>query len=306
MTFAIETRGLSKSYGRVQALDGLDLQVPAGCVFGFLGPNGAGKTTTLHVLLGLLPADRGDVHVLGHDVRRHAHEVRARCGVLLEHDGLYERLSVLDNLSFHARQFGVGKRDAIARAYSLLEHTGWSERAEDPAAQLSRGMKRRLAVLRAFITNPELVFLDEPTSGFDPQVAAELREFLVRVTRETGATVFLTTHNMKEAEAMCDQVAVVRAGRAVAAGTPGQLRSAGPRIRIIAEGIQGRALAALRRRKEIADISAEQDGILLHLHNDAPAAPIVASLVRNGIAIEGVERVRASLEDEFLSLMEAP
>ncbi len=306
MSAAIEASGVHKSYASVRALAGLDLCVPAGRVFGFLGPNGAGKTTTIHLLLGLFKPDQGSIYVLGHDVARDAREVRRRCGVLLEHDGLYERLSVLDNLVFHGRQFGLTRAAAQARAWGVLEQTGWSDRADHPAATLSRGMKRRLAVMRAFLTEPQLVFLDEPTSGLDPHVASELRDFLVDFTRRTHATVFLTTHNMREAETMCDEVAVVRDGVAVAAGAPGRLRQATPSIRITAPGIDGKAITALRRRKEIAEVSMEQDGVLVHLNSPAPAAPIVASLVRRGVPIEGVEKIRSTLEDDFIALMEQP
>lgn len=303
---AIEVRGLARSFGHVRAVDGLDLDVPQGKVFGYLGPNGAGKTTTLHMLLGILPADAGSAHVLGMDVRKQAIDVRRRSGVLLEHDGIYERLSARDNLVFHARQFGLAREDARHRADEMLASAGWQGRGDEPAGNWSRGMKRRLGVLRAFLTRPELVFLDEPTSGFDPKVAADLRGFLHMITRDAGTTVFLTTHNMQEAEAMCDEVAVLRAGKIVAQGPPGSLGDDAPRLHIAGNGFTATILANLRRRREISGVASATDGIDITLHDDVAAAPIVASLVRAGVAIEGVERRRSSLEDEFIALMEAP
>lgn len=167
-------------------------------------------------------------------------------------------------------------------------------------------MKRRLGVLRAFLTGPELVFLDEPTSGFDPKVAADLREFLKAVTQDTGTTVFLTTHNMQEAEAMCDEVAVLRQGKVIAQGAPGSLGDRSPQLRIAGHGFDAKVLASMRRRRDVASVTTTNDGILIGLHNDVPAAPIVASLVRAGVEVEGVERIRSSLEDEFIALMESP
>ncbi len=297
---------MARAFGNVHAVNGLDLDVPRGKVFGYLGPNGAGKTTTLHMLLGILPPDAGTARVLDLDVRRQGHDIRRRCGVLLEHDGIYERLSVHDNLSYHARQFGFDPSEASRRADEVLASAGWTDRAHEPAGNWSRGMKRRLGVLRAFLTGPELVFLDEPTSGFDPKVAADLREFLKAVTQDTGTTVFLTTHNMQEAEAMCDEVAVLRQGSVVAQGPPGSLAGDAPQLRIAGNGFDAKVLASLRRRREVASVVSTPDGIRLDLHDDAPAAPIVASLVRAGVAIEGVERLRSTLEDEFIALMEAP
>lgn len=300
---AIETQGLTRSFGKVQAIQGLDLQVPSGQVFGYLGPNGAGKTTTLHLLLGILRPDAGQGQVLGRPLTQ-ADQIRAQCGVLLEHDGLYERLSAEQNLRYHAQQYGFQRDQARARAMDVLERAGFAERADDPIADFSRGMKRRIAVLRAFVADPKLVFLDEPTSGFDPKVAADLRDFLRTITRESGVTVFLTTHNLQEAESMCDEVAVLRQGRIVAQGRPGGLRDHHPRIRIVGEGFTPDIMGRLRRRKTVADVQTTEEGVMLHLSEDSPAAPIVSSLVRAGVAIEGVERIRSTLEEDFIAIME--
>ena len=301
---AIHARGLVRTFGEVRAVDGLDLDVKEGQVFGYLGPNGAGKTTTLHLLLGLMSPDAGRAEVFGMDVATEGGRVRRRCGVLLEHDGLYERLSARDNLVYHARIFGVPPSIARRRADDLLAGAGWSDRADHAVGDFSRGMKRRLGVLRTFMTEPDLVFLDEPTSGFDPRVAADLRDFLRTITREQGTTVFLTTHNMQEAEAMCDEVAVLSEGRVIATGRPGALRDRSPQLRVTGEGFGRKVLAALRRRKDVVGVDVADGGVLLHLAADGPAAPIVSSLVRQGVAIEGVERVRSSLEEDFLALME--
>ncbi len=304
MKHAIQAKGLVRTFGDVRAVDGLSLEVPKGKVFGYLGPNGAGKTTTLHLLLGLIPPDEGTARVLDADVATQGDRIRRQCGVLLEHDGLHERLSARDNLVFHARTYGMAKADAETRADDILHEAGWTDRAHHAAGNFSRGMKRRLGVLRAFMTDPELVFLDEPTSGFDPKTATDLRDFLRTVTRDHGTTVFLTTHNMQEAEAMCDAVAVLHEGRIVASGQPGSLRDQSPRLRLHGSGFDGKVLGALRRRKDIAGVETIDDGVVVHLVDDRPAAPIVSSLVRAGVALEGVHRVRSSLEEDFIALME--
>lgn len=301
---AICVRGLKRSFGAVRAVDDLHFDVTAGRVFGFLGPNGAGKTTTLHMLLGIIAPEAGHAEVLGLPVATHAQEIRRRCGVLLEHDGLYERLSARDNLVYHGRIYGLSRDDARQRGEALLAGAGWTDRGQEPVAKWSRGMKRRLAVLRAFVTEPEILFLDEPTSGFDPKAAADLRGFLRAISRERGITVFLTTHNMQEAEVMCDEVAVLREGRVVAQGRPGSLRDQAIRVRIAGSGFDGKVVQSLKRRKDVAAIEATDEGLLLHLVGDTPAAPIVAGLVRAGAAIEGVQRIRSSLEEDFIALME--
>lgn len=304
MKHAIQAKGLVRTFGDVRAVDGLNLDVPSGQVFGYLGPNGAGKTTTLHLLLGLIPPDAGEARVLDMDVATQGSKLRQRCGVLLEHDGLHERLSARDNLAFHARTYGMAKQAAESRADDILRDAGWADRAHHAAGDFSRGMKRRLGVLRAFMTDPDIVFLDEPTSGFDPKTATDLRDFLRGVTREHGTTVFLTTHNMQEAEAMCDSVAVLHQGRIVASGRPGALRDQSPRLRLHGSGFNGKVVGALRRRKDVANVEPLDDGLVVHLVDDRPAAPIVTSLVRAGVSLEGVQRVRSSLEEDFIALME--
>ena len=175
---AIQTNQLSRSFGTLKAVDRLTLDVPRGTVFGFLGPNGSGKTTTIRLLLGLLDADIGQAQVLGFDIHKQADEVRARSGALLEHHGLYERLSAADNLDYYGRIWHMTKMEREARIRELLEPLGLYERCNEPIGRWSRGMKQKLAVARTLMHHPELVFLDEPTAGLDPVASAALREDL--------------------------------------------------------------------------------------------------------------------------------
>jgi ABC-2 type transport system ATP-binding protein len=225
--FAIRTRGLARQFASVHAVDDLTIEVPAGVVFGFLGPNGAGKTTTIRLLLGLIDPTSGSAEVLGFDTRKQSDEIRARCGALLEHSGLYERLSAEDNLRFYGRVARMPRNELDQRIEELLRHMDLWERRAEPVIKWSRGMKQKLAIARAVVHRPGLVFLDEPTAGLDPVAAAGLRKDLASLASQQGATIFLTTHNMAEAEKLCHLVAVIRQGKLLAVGNPAELRARG-------------------------------------------------------------------------------
>jgi ABC-2 type transport system ATP-binding protein len=304
---AIAAKGLSRRFGSIHAVEGLTLNVPSGIVFGFLGPNGAGKTTTLHLLLGIVEPSAGSAQVAGFDVRTHPTDVRRRCGALLEHNGLYERLTARENLELQARMHGLSRAETASRTRDLLEGIGLWERRDDTLGTWSRGMKQRLAIARTLLHGPEVVFLDEPTAGFDPPAAVALREELRTLVRKEGVTVFLTTHNLPEAEAVCDQVAVLRNGRLLAVGRPGSLRGDdAPRLEVRGGPFGARLLAGLRKRKDVAGAEVRDGALHLTLLPKAKAAPIVEALVTAGVAVEEVRRARTSLEEDFLALVEAP
>jgi ABC-2 type transport system ATP-binding protein len=301
---AIEADGLSRRFGAIEALSDLHLRVPARSIFGYLGPNGAGKTTTLHLLLGIVEPTAGTARVAGFDVRREPTQVRRRCGALLEFNGLYERLSARENLELQARMHGLSRQERDGRIRELLEQIGLWDRRDDALGTWSRGMKQRLAIVRTLLHRPEVVFLDEPTAGFDPQAAVALRDELRQLARSEGMTVFLTTHNLHEAEAVCDQVAVVRKGRLLAVGRPGSLLGdAAPVLEVHGGPFPAKLLAALRRRKDVAAAELRDKVLRLELTPEATAAPIVEALVAGGVGIEELRRVRSTLEDDFLALV---
>jgi ABC-2 type transport system ATP-binding protein len=223
---AIRTDDLTRDFGPVRALDGVTLDVPAGIVFGLLGPNGSGKTTLIRLLLGLIEPDRGRATVLGHDPRSAGQAVRERCGVLLEHCGLYERLTAEQNLDMFARFWRLEPGARRGRIHEVLAQLELWDRRADIVGTWSRGMKQKLAIARAMLHRPTLVFLDEPTAGLDALAARTLREDLARLASSGGATVFLTTHNLAESERLCAKVAVIRRGQIVADGSPAALRGA--------------------------------------------------------------------------------
>ena len=303
---AIVAEDLTRHFGAVKAVDGLSLEVPAGIVFGFLGPNGAGKTTTISLLLGLLEPTRGQAQVLGYDTRTHADHIRARTGALLEHAGLYEQLSAEDNLEFYGRVYRMPPAERQARIKDLLGHMGVWERRKEKVGKWSKGMKQKLALARAMLHRPPLVFLDEPTAGLDVMAATEVRENLAALASREGVTIFLTTHNMAEAEKLCGRVAVIRQGKLLATGHPDELRarSGGPRVEIVGAGFSDATLARLREHPDVAAATAQNGHLTIDLLREAEVAPLVGLLVSAGAQIEEVRRGKASLEEVFVTLME--
>jgi ABC-2 type transport system ATP-binding protein len=301
----IRTEGLTRTFGGVRAVDGLDLEVPAGTAFGFLGPNGAGKTTTIRLLLGLLEPTAGRAAVLGCDTRTDAGRIRAQSGALLEHHGLYERLSAEQNLEFYARVWRLGRAARADRIRMLLQPMGLWERRAEPVGRWSRGMKQKLAVARALLHKPSLLFLDEPTAGLDPVAAATLRDELSALVQQEGVTVFLTTHNLAEAERLCGRVAVIKQGRLLAVGHPDELKArSATRAEISGRGFGDRTLALLREHAGVVRADLQNGRIVLELAEPAETAPLVALIVQNGGLVEEVRKDKGSLEDVFLTLME--
>jgi ABC-2 type transport system ATP-binding protein len=300
---AIRTRGLTRDFGTLRAVDDVDLDVPAGVIFGFLGPNGSGKTTTIRLLLGLLEPTRGGAEVLGFDLRRDAGRAREACGALLEHAGLYERLTAYDNLEFYGRVWRLPAAERRARIQELLNDLGLWDRRRELVGGWSRGMKQKLAVARALLHRPRLVFLDEPTAGLDPVAAASLREDLVTLARGSGVTVFLTTHNLTEAERVCDLVGVIRSGRVLALGKPDELRArSSGRMVVTGRGIDERVLSLVAAQPGVERAEA-RDGQLTLRIGEVDTSPLVALLVREGVAIDEVRKGAADLEEAFLSLV---
>jgi ABC-2 type transport system ATP-binding protein len=302
----IRTEHLSRFFGTVKAVDDLSLDVPTGIVFGFLGPNGAGKTTTIHLLLGLLEPTNGQASVLGFDTRSQAQEIRARIGALLEFAGLYERMSAEDNLDFYGRIYHMPAPERKARIKELLTHLDLWDRRKDQVSKWSRGMKQKLAVARALFHHPPLIFLDEPTAGFDPLAAAALRNDLASLVAREGVTVFLTTHNLTEAEKLCAQVAVIRQGKLLAVGAPDELRTrtGGPQVEIVGYGFSEQMLTTLREQPEVVHAELHNSHLLIELRGENKMGPLVRLLVYAGADVEEVRRGKASLEDVFLTLME--
>jgi lipooligosaccharide transport system ATP-binding protein len=217
----VQARGLRKRFGELEAVRGIDVDVARGEVFGFLGPNGAGKSSTMRMIACVSPRSGGSLQVLGMDPESDGPAIRARLGVVPQQDNLDAELTVRQNLEMYGRYFGLPRAHVRARATELLEFTQLSERAEQPVEPLSGGMKRRLTIARSLVNDPELLLLDEPTTGLDPQARHLLWDRLYRLKR-AGVTQIITTHYMDEAEQLCDRLVVMDAGVIAAEGSPAE------------------------------------------------------------------------------------
>lgn len=304
--YALRATQLTRDFAAVRAVDNISLEVAPGTVFGFLGPNGAGKTTTIRLLLGLLEPTSGQAEVLGYNIRTNADEIRARCGALLEHNGIYERLSAYQNLDFYAKVWHLPATERQARIKELLTSLDLWERRDEPAGKWSRGMKQKLAVARTLLHRPALVFLDEPTAGLDPIASAALRDDLANLAQSEGVAIFLTTHNLTEAEKLCAQVGVIRHGKLIATGSPEQLRRATgkPRLEVSGSGFSEQALGAIRALPMVSAVHNGSGSLVIEFHQSTSSAPIVSTLVNHGAQIEEVRKGQADLEQAFLALLE--
>jgi ABC-2 type transport system ATP-binding protein len=300
---AICIENLTKDFKTVRAVDAISLEIPAGIIFGFLGPNGAGKTTMIRLLLGLLEPTSGQAKVLGFDTQIHSDRVRAHTGALLEHTGIYEQMSAEDNLEFYGRAFHMHTAEREARIHELLTHMGLWERRKERAGNWSRGMKQKLALARTLLHRPSLVLLDEPSASLDVRSAVAIREDLKALASHENVTVFLTTHNMEDAEKLCHQVAVIREGRLVAVGSPDDLRArvGGPRVEITGRGFSEHALKLVKAHPQVGIIKRRNNHLVIDLLKETDTAALVNTLVDAGAQVEEVRRVRASLEEVFLS-----
>ena len=303
-TLAIEARELVRDFGPIRALDHLSFDVPAGIVFGFLGPNGAGKTTAIRTFLGLVEPTSGSARVFGFDTKAEGDRVRERAGALLEHHGLYERLSAEQNLDFAGRVWRMPPGDRSARIRELLDQFGLWDRREEAVGKWSRGMKQKLAVARAVFHRPPLVFLDEPTAGLDPVASAALRDDLASLATAQGVTIFLTTHNLVEAERLCDLVGVIRRGQLAALGPPSSLRpDDSGLVRISGTGIDQQIAAEAAELPGVLQAAAVDGMLEVKLAEGTRPAVLVAMLVERGVGIDEVRRDRQTLEEAFLELV---
>lgn len=302
----IHTEHLCRSFGRIKAVDGLSMDVPAGIVFGFLGPNGAGKTTTVHLLLGLLEPTKGKARVMGFDTRSQADEIRNRSGALLEFSGLYERMSAEDNLDLYGRIYRMTGPERKARAKELLTHLDLWDRRKEKVGNWSRGMKQKIAIARALFHHPPLVFLDEPSAGLDPVSAAVLHADLTSLVANEGVTVFLNTHNLAEAEKLCTKVGVIRNGKLLTIGSPDELRlrNGGHKVEIIGKGFNENTLTLLQARPEVKQAEFQNGRLIIELNGENKIGSLVTLIVQSGAEIEDIARGGESLEDLFLTLMQ--
>jgi len=301
----VQTSGLTKEFGSLVAVDHMDLSVSAGEIFGFLGPNGAGKTTTVRILCGLMMPTSGTATVVGHDVVTEPEEVKQRIGYMPQAYGLYDDLTVDENLEFFGSVFRVPRDERRKRADEILQLVRLEEFRKHYAGQLSGGMKRRLSLAVSLIHNPGLLILDEPTAGVDPP----LRRVFWRYFRELnkrGVTFFINTHYMDEAE-LCDRLGLISYGRLVSLGSPTELKRkavGGERVEFVTADLP-RTGEILKDSELVREVHTSDEGIQLTVEEAASAIPRLTSLLReHGVEVLQVRQLQPSLEDVFIKLVE--
>jgi ABC-2 type transport system ATP-binding protein len=317
---AIEVEGLRRTYKtttgvvrrkslEIEAVRGIDFQVPEGELFGLLGPNGAGKTTTIKMLITLLIPTAGSARVLGLDVVEQAQEVRKRIGYVFGGErGVYERLSGYDNLRYFAELYGVPAGEQRRRIEELLEVVGLKGREHERAEGYSRGMKQRLHVARGLLHDPDVIFLDEPTIGLDPVGARDVRATIAALT-EAGKTVLLTTHYMFEADALCDRIAVISQGRIVAEGTPTELKRGVAEGTVVEVEVFGGADSAVERIRVLGGVSSvaieEREQAQVLVVQTGPGMELTQAILGclDGSDVGRISQREPTLEDAYVALV---
>lgn len=297
---AIQTLSLSRNFGEFTAVDGIDLSIRHGELFSLLGPNGAGKTTTIKMLCCLLKPTGGTATVMGHDIEKDPLSVKRAIDISPQETAIAERLNAWENLSLMAGINGLERQAAKQRSEELLEMMGLTGRAKERVKKYSGGMKRRLSIAMALVSDPQVLFLDEPTLGLDPQSRRAIWEYIEQLKGKT--TVVLTTHYLEEADALADRVGVIDEGKVVALGTPTELKEsiAGTQVTVVeAENMTGDALEALRQRyRQVREV----DGGVEIEADEVRLFEIEDCLRPRGITVQSVFKKQVTLDDVFLHL----
>jgi ABC-2 type transport system ATP-binding protein len=301
----IEARNLEKRYGEVDAIDGLSFSVPAGTIFALLGPNGAGKSTTVKVLTTLARPDAGSATVAGHDVLRDPGHVRRRIGVVAQRSGVDRDLTGRENLALQGHLQGLRGRELDGRVDELLERFGLSDAARRVARTYSGGMQRRLDIAMGLVHRPQVLFLDEPTTGLDPEVRTTMWQEIGRLQVDEGLTILLTTHYMEEADRLASQLAIVDRGRVVAEGSPAELKASldGDALHVELEGASrnGDVHSALRDVHGLSEVLVEGRSLHARAADGARAVPaVLAALDAHSVPVATVTVARPSLDDVYL------
>lgn len=300
----IELKHVTKRFKRVVALDDVSLAVGEGEVFGCLGPNGAGKTTAIRLLLGLMEPTSGEALLWGRRASENA-DVRRRVGILLEADGLYSRLSAYANLDYFARLYRIPDREA--RIAQLLEFAGLADRSRERVGTFSRGMRRKLGLVRALLHSPDLLVLDEPSAGLDPEAQKMVRDLIITMSSEAQITVFLNSHDLDEVQRICGRVAILQHGRIRACDTLKALQAsagnAGVDI-VLADPVQlDQALHLAQSHPDVTSVIGVGAMLSLTLRNAHGGAAVAAALEAQGIGVDEMRRARRSLEEVYLDMV---
>ena len=306
MDNAIEARGLVKTYrGDVRALDGVSLAAEPGSVFGLLGPNGAGKSTAVKILTTLSRPDAGEAFVAGHDVLRHPARVRLAIGCVAQKSGLDLQATGRENLVLQGRVYGMRGRELRVRAQELIERLGLADAADRTVKTYSGGMQRKLDVAVGLMHRPQVLFLDEPTTGLDPEARVDMWSEIARLAGDEGLTILMTTHYLEEADGLARRLAIVDRGKVVAEGTPdelkGELRGDAIVVELEEQPLDGEVRRALDKVPDLYDVAVEARALRARADNGARAVPtVLAALEAEGVKVASVTVARPSLDDVYL------
>ncbi|MDD4566755.1 Daunorubicin/doxorubicin resistance ATP-binding protein DrrA [Methanoculleus chikugoensis] len=298
----IEVRDLEHAFGDFAAVRGISFTVRRGEIFSFLGPNGAGKSTTINILTTLLPLQKGAVRVAGYDVARESGEVRKAIGIVFQDDVLDRDLTVQETMEFHGRLYSIPREERRRQIDDLLRVVELEFKRDERTKNLSGGMKRRLQIARGLMTRPEVLFLDEPTQGLDPQTRMRIWDY-IRQVNGAGTTIFLTTHYMEEADMLSDRIGIIDHGRIVVTGTPAELKNAlGEDVVYLETDDDRRARDALSGIEEIRSVTDSTRGLSVTISADGShCLPIIVDAVRSaGIGISSVNLKKPTMDDVFV------
>jgi len=300
----IEVQDLTKKFKERSVLKGISFQVKEGEIFGYIGPNGAGKTTTMRIILGLLKPTAGKATVWGQNLGENE-RLRTKVGVLLEHDGLYGRITAYENLDYYAQLYGVSNREE--KIANLLEFVGLADRKDDRVGKFSKGMKRKLALARTIIHDPDVLFLDEPSAGLDPEVQKMVRDLILRLSGEERITIFLNSHDLDEVQRICSKIAILQGGEIKAYDTVDNLRDrfTNPVIEIAFSNNREveKALDLMSSLDYVSDCERHNDGIAVTLTENKKPSALLGFLTEKGVKVEEIKRVNKSLEDVYLEIV---
>ena len=302
---AIEAKGLVKTYGDNRAVDGIDISVPTGMIYGVLGPNGAGKTTTINMLATLLKPDGGTAKIFGHDIQEESQIVRQLIGVTGQFASVDEILSANENLIIFSRLLGFSKAESRKKAKDLLEEFGLTDAAKRPISKFSGGMRRRLDLALSLIAQPPLIFLDEPTTGLDPRTRTQMWN-TIRKLVDSGSTILLTTQYLDEADQLADRIAVIDKGRVVAEGTPRELKASVGRtrlhLRLKSADDMTKALGIVETVLKVKAQSVDKTNITAPMTDPEVVTDVLVAFRQAAIRLHGVSVVEPTLDEVFFAL----
>ncbi len=299
----VQAQGLRKAYGRIQAVDGLSLEIQEGEIYGLLGPNGSGKTTTILILLGLTEPSGGEVRVAGFNPTREALKVKRIVGYLPENVGFYDDLTARENLRYIARLNGIPDRDSKKRIQEVLEQVGLSDVADRPVGTYSRGMRQRLGIADVLIKQPKLAILDEPTTGIDPEGASQILDMIVEMRNQQGLTILLSSHLLHQVQRVCDRVGIMHQGKLVAEGTVEELgaKSSGEglELEVQVRGAGPELLAALEALEGVREVTSEDGRLRISCERDV-RAEVARAILEHGAELVELRRRAFTLEEIYL------